>query len=314
MQTHITEVTLIIRPETPADYAAIQLMHIRAFKGMDGATVSHMHRQMPHYDPALALVAEEDNKIVGHVLFTPHTIRLLETDTPVVILSPLGVDTAMHKQGIGGALIQEGHRIAREKGFVLSFLIGHDTYYPRFGYRTQAFGSATLTLSADSLPAVDTSVLTVLPPAESDTDALVRLWQYEEGRVDFAIAPDAGFLDWVSPNPSLQARVYQREGYLVGYTLIHNDRPAQPSVFMAADAHAGQSMAALIGQGQITITLPLHPYSMSTSALGQSQSSVWDAAMVCGFQGDALDTYLDQVRRGVRIVGRPRWGRAYDLA
>jgi len=35
--------------------------------------------------------------------------------------------------------------------------------------------------------------------------------------------------------------------------------------------------------------------------------------MVCGFQGDVLDTYFDQVQSGVRIVGRPQWGRAYDL-
>ena len=127
VQTHITEATLNIRPETPADYAAIQLLHLRAFNGMDAPTIAHLHRQQPHYDPALALVAEQDHQIVGHVLFTPHTIRLLETDVPSVVLSPIGVDTTMHKQGIGGALIQEGHRIAREKGFALSFLLGHDT-------------------------------------------------------------------------------------------------------------------------------------------------------------------------------------------
>lgn len=305
---------MIIRPETPADYAAIQLLHIRAFKGMDGATVSHMHRHMPHYDPALALVAEQDGKVVGHVLFTPHTIRLLETDVSVVVLSPLGVDTHLHKQGIGGALIQEGHRIAREKGFALSFLLGHDTYYPRFGYRTHAYGGAALTLSVASLPAVDTSVLTVVPPAESDAEALLRLWRYEEGRVDFAIVPDAGFLDWISPNPSLQARVYQREGHLVGYTLIHEARPTHPSVFMAADMHAAQAMAAYIGHGHATLTLPLHPYSTSASALGKAEAAAWSAGMVCGFQGDLVDAYFDQVRRGVRVVGRPLWGRPYDLA
>jgi putative acetyltransferase len=305
---------LNIRPETPADYAAINLLHIRAFKGMDGSTVSHMHRQMPHYDPALALVAEQDHQIVGHVLFTPHTIRLLETDVAAVVLSPLGIDPSVHRQGIGGALIQEGHRIAREKGFALSFLLGHDTYYPRFGYRTHAYGSAELMLSVAALPAVDTSVLIALPPAESDTEALVRLWRYEEGRVDFAIAPDAGFLDWLSPNPSIQARVYQREGNLVGYTLMHDARPTKPVVFMAADAHAAQAMAASIGQGHETLTLPLHPYSASTAALGQAQVAAWSAGMVCGFEGDLVDAYFDQVRRGVRVVGRPVWGRPYDLA
>lgn len=305
---------MLIRPETPADYTAIYQLHLRAFGGMDAPMIAHLHRQMPHYDPALALVAEQDQKIVGHVLFTPHTIRLLETDVPVVVLSPIGIDTGVQKQGIGGALIQEGHRIAREKGFALSFLIGHDTYYPRFGYRTNAFGSSTLTVPTTSLPAVDPAVLTAAPPTEADVEALLRLWHYEENRVDFAILPDAGILDWISPNQAVKARVYHRGGMLVGYTLIHDERPSEPVVFLAADTHAAQAMAARIGQGHNGVTLPLHPYSTSTAALGQSVVQVWGAAMTCPLQGDALDTYFDQVQRGVRVVGRPQWGRPYDLS
>jgi hypothetical protein len=93
-------------------------------------------------------------------------------------------------------------------------------------------------------------------------------------------------------------------------------RPTQPVIFLAADAHAAQAMAALIGHGHASITLPLHPYSMSTAALGQAQAQAWSAGMACALHPDfdALDTYFDQVKRGVRVVGRPVWGRAYDLA
>lgn len=39
------------------------------------------------------------------------------------------------------ALIKEGHRIAKELGYDYSILIGHETYYTRFGYvPAKAFG------------------------------------------------------------------------------------------------------------------------------------------------------------------------------
>ena len=39
------------------------------------------------------------------------------------------------------ALIKEGHHIAKELRYDYSILIGHETYYPRFGYvPAKAFG------------------------------------------------------------------------------------------------------------------------------------------------------------------------------
>ena len=38
------------------------------------------------------------------------------------------------KQGIGTALIKEGHRIARELGYGFSVVLGSANYYPRVGY------------------------------------------------------------------------------------------------------------------------------------------------------------------------------------
>ena len=38
------------------------------------------------------------------------------------------------RQGIGKALIQEGHRRARELGYRYSVVLGSETYYPKMGY------------------------------------------------------------------------------------------------------------------------------------------------------------------------------------
>ena len=37
--------------------------------------------------------------------------------------------------GIGGHLIEFAHKKARELGFASIILLGHPTYYPKFGYR-----------------------------------------------------------------------------------------------------------------------------------------------------------------------------------
>jgi len=39
------------------------------------------------------------------------------------------------KKGIGGQLIEEAHRIAIELGYQSIILLGHEKYYPKFGYR-----------------------------------------------------------------------------------------------------------------------------------------------------------------------------------
>ena len=49
-------------------------------------------------------------------------------------LAPLSVIPARQRQGIGKALIQEGHRRARELGYRYSVVLGSETYYPKMGY------------------------------------------------------------------------------------------------------------------------------------------------------------------------------------
>ena len=49
-------------------------------------------------------------------------------------LAPLSVIPGRQRQGIGKALIQEGHRRARELGYRYSVVLGSETYYPQMGY------------------------------------------------------------------------------------------------------------------------------------------------------------------------------------
>lgn len=130
---------MIIRQRTPADDADIFDVVKRAFASMKEASGDEQNlvgrlRKTGGYVPQLDLVADENGRIVGHIMFT--TVEIAKT--PQLILAPLAVAPERQRCGIGGALIRFGHETAKKAGFGFSVLVGHPTYYPKFGYRPAA--------------------------------------------------------------------------------------------------------------------------------------------------------------------------------
>lgn len=125
-----------IRPETEQDYAAIRHVNELAFGRTAEADLVENLRQLPEFEPLLSLVAETDGKILGHVMLFPIYIRGKDGEEyPCLSLGPIAVIPEFQKQGIGGILIQAGHRAALELDYNAVLLLGHPSYYPRFGYR-----------------------------------------------------------------------------------------------------------------------------------------------------------------------------------
>ncbi len=308
---------LFIRPERITDYAEIASLHARAFDNRVGEPlVVALHRQRRVFDPELSLVAEIDGHLVGHVLFSPHQIRLLDSTVSAVNLAPIAVQPAYQGQGIGGQLIAEGHAIAASRGYTVSFLLGHPSYYPRFGYHTHAYGSSQLVLPIE---VSSHEPLEVRAPTDEDVPALYELWQREEQGVDMALSPGQDLLDWLSPHPAIQAGVYLRDGALVGYTRVHQNEPTHPRIFLAHDAQTARAMVSTMA-GQLKtqahetqFTLPLHPLSASAQALGEAKCRSWEAAMACELGPSPLPDYLAQVHARQRPVGRPIWPVIFDL-
>lgn len=126
---------MIIRKEEVKDHNEVYSLIKRAFSFAEHADGNEQDlaaalRKSEAYIPELSLVAEEDGKIVGHILFTKAEVG----GAVVLALAPLSVLPEYQKQGVGTALIQEGHRIARELHYGYSIVLGSETYYPRAGY------------------------------------------------------------------------------------------------------------------------------------------------------------------------------------
>ncbi|MBM7636879.1 GNAT family N-acetyltransferase [Streptococcus saliviloxodontae] len=80
--------------------------------------------------PELSLVAELNGKLIGHILFTKASVA----GQPVLVLAPVSVLPDYQGKGVGTALIETGHQIAKDLGYAYISVLGSDTYYPRFGY------------------------------------------------------------------------------------------------------------------------------------------------------------------------------------
>jgi putative acetyltransferase len=89
-------------------------------------------RASPGYVPELALVAEVDGAVVGHVMFTESTVE--GADATILILSPLAVQPEHQRQGVGTALVREGLRRCETHGAPLVIVEGDPRYYSRFGF------------------------------------------------------------------------------------------------------------------------------------------------------------------------------------
>ena len=84
-------------------------------------------------DAAIALVAEHDGEVIGHVLFSP-----MRSPEGCLGLAPVSVLPEHQSGGIGSKLIRAGIERAREERWRGAFVLGHAGYYPRFGFSPDA--------------------------------------------------------------------------------------------------------------------------------------------------------------------------------
>jgi predicted N-acetyltransferase YhbS len=91
-------------------------------------------RKSEAFIPELSIVAEVDNKIVGHILFTKLKVVNESDSFESLALAPVSVLPEFQGKGIGSKLILYGHEIAKGLGYKSVILLGHQDYYPRFGY------------------------------------------------------------------------------------------------------------------------------------------------------------------------------------
>lgn len=124
-----------IRPEAPGDAQVIYRLTQAAFRDMpfsDGDEQALVDRLRQDGDLTLSLVAEDADRIVGHIAFSPVTIS--DGGANWYGLGPVSVWPQLHGNGIGSALVRRGIADMRAIGAQGIVLLGSPEYYSRFGF------------------------------------------------------------------------------------------------------------------------------------------------------------------------------------
>lgn len=156
---------MIIRQERETDYKEIYELIKEAFASAEHADGNEQDlvtalRKGSDFVPKLALVAEIDGKLAGHIMFSKAKIG---NDT-VLALAPLSVKPEFQRLGVGTALMNKAHKIAKELGYQYSLVLGSEFYYPRVGYLpAEQFG----VIVPEGIPSENLMILKLDENAES---------------------------------------------------------------------------------------------------------------------------------------------------
>jgi predicted N-acetyltransferase YhbS len=257
---------ILIRSAGIGDYPAIAELQCVAFGDGDfiGETILvDLLRHCELYDPDLEIVAEEENEIVGHAFFSSYILYSRSKPLRAVNLAPLAVHPASQRKGIGTLLIQRGHRIAKRKGHVLSFLWGHPAFYPRFGYKPDSFAQGGLRISHASLPQKNVRI-SERRPSRSDIPFLAKLWKDSFADTGLSIFPGNLITDWISYSRQVKTSIITQNGKETGYVRYKAHEPDRPLMLLARDSDSLLELICYLSSLQSDekdMVLPLHPES-----------------------------------------------------
>jgi len=132
-----------IRQERPADHYAVENITRDAFWQWEGDKICDEHllvyrlRSCDALVPELNLVAEQNGKIAGHIIYS---VSKVVDDSgvahEVLTFGPLTVCPEYQKKGIGQALMRYSFKVAKELGYRGIIIYGHPKYYPRVGFKS----------------------------------------------------------------------------------------------------------------------------------------------------------------------------------
>ncbi len=134
---------LIIRQEQPSDFRSVYELVKIAFqtaKVSDGNEQNFVNklRASLNYIPELELVAEEDSKLVGHIMLTKTYVTMGNSKFDALLLAPLSVALEYRRRGIGSKLVSESFRLAKNLGHGIVFVVGNPAFYSRCGFTSSA--------------------------------------------------------------------------------------------------------------------------------------------------------------------------------
>jgi len=123
---------MIIRNERIDDIKSIWLINSQSFE--TDAEANLVDNLRASGIPFISLVAETNNKLAGHILFTPVKLVGAKKGIKIAGLAPMAVLPDFQNNGIGSKLVEDGLKQCEDEGYEAVVVLGHPNYYPKFGF------------------------------------------------------------------------------------------------------------------------------------------------------------------------------------
>jgi putative acetyltransferase len=118
-----------IREERPGDGEGVRAVNTAAFgRPVEAQIVDRLRESCADL---VSLVAVDNERVVGHILFSPAAVG---GGPEGMCLAPLAVLPDCQRRGVGTALMERGIEVLRERRCPFAIVYGHPGYYPRFGF------------------------------------------------------------------------------------------------------------------------------------------------------------------------------------
>lgn len=131
---------ILIRRETPADFAAAEHLTREAFWNVyrPGCTehyVLHVLRSDPAFVPELDLVMEKSGKLIGHIMYMHSAIQTDDgREVPTMTFGPISIHPEFQRQGYGKKLLDFSMEQAEKMGAGALCIEGDIAFYGKSGF------------------------------------------------------------------------------------------------------------------------------------------------------------------------------------
>lgn len=135
-----------IRAEKPEEYRAVEEATLNAFWnkyriGCDEHLLVHLLRDSEDYVPELSRIALVDGEIAGVICYSKAHLRKEDEsgktiEKEILTFGPLCTVKKWQGCGIGGILLEETLKLAKEAGYPGIVIFGEPDYYPLHGFKT----------------------------------------------------------------------------------------------------------------------------------------------------------------------------------
>jgi putative acetyltransferase len=144
-----------MREETPSDWSEIDELLYDAFGGNYEAKLVARLRSDDLI--IVALVAEADRRIVGHIVLSWLETQMDGRVIRAAALAPMAVRSDHQRRGIGSGLVTTAIERGKQAGVEAIIVLGHPSYYPRFGFSAELARKLTSPFAGSAFMALELS-------------------------------------------------------------------------------------------------------------------------------------------------------------